>query len=186
MQVFTLKPRSLGASILALWFMLMSGHVVLAQGGWTNDEPIWQYEDETPTIDAAILIKLHNVTQTYNIAGEYHNKHFIKEYHRREGENKAFQNEWAGFLGLWIAWNYRLDRYTRAVAVDASQIRVGEPIKNFETMQLRGQALTLCKEVVETARDLTFYLEDDTVIRKWEIFIRRLEYMEDAVKELED
>ncbi|KKK57269.1 hypothetical protein LCGC14_3056160 [marine sediment metagenome] len=49
--------------------------------------------------------------------------------------------------------------------------------------QLAGVTRGVLENLTETARDLTFYLEDDIVISKWEIFIRRLNNLEDKFKD---
>jgi len=156
------------------------------QSPWENNDPLWEYEDETPQIPIDVRLKLFNLGMAYHKAGEYHNDHFVREYSNREHPNAAFERGWITFYGRWVAFNDYLRRYERSVRVNASSVTVGAKTINLAHSQLAGRTRMVLANLVETARDLTFYLEDDIVIKKWEIFIVRLENLEDTIKELTD
>ena len=155
-----------------------------AQSDWENDAPWWTYEDETPVIPIDVRMKMFDLNKAYHRAGDYHNDHFIKEYSSREHPNAAFEGRWLSFRGRWIAFNDYLQRFERSVWLNASAVSASKTYVDFDHAQLAGTTRMVLANLVETARDLTFYLEDDIVISKWEIFIRRLSNLEDEFKEL--
>ena len=157
-----------------------------AQSPWENDEPWWTYEDDSPVIPADVRIKLFNLDKAYTRAGDYHNVSFIKEYSRREHPNVAFMLRWASFRARWISFNDYLQRFNRSVLVNAAYITTGRTMVDFDHAQLAGTTRAVLTNLVETARELTFYLEDDIVISKWEIFIVRLNHLEEEFKDLLD
>lgn len=179
------KKRRLKRYLLvgAVSALLAWGHVS-AQSPWENDDVWYDYEDDSPVIPVDVLLKRFNLNMAYNKAGEYHNDHFVKEYSYREHPNAAFAWRWTTFRGRWIAFNDYLERFQRSVLVNAGSVSASGTTVNFEHAQLAGTTRLVLENLVETARDLTFYLEDDIVISKWEIFIRRLNTLEDEFKEL--
>ena len=156
---------------------------VHAQSDWENDAPWWTYEDESPVIPVDVRLKLFELDKAYNRAGDYHNDHFVREYTRREHPNAAFALRWTTFRARWIGFNDYLTRFRRSVLVHASSVSASKTHINFDHAQLAGTTRMVLEAVVEAARDLTFYLEDDIVISKWEIFIVRLENLEDRFKD---
>lgn len=153
---------------------------------WMNDQPVWEYEDDTPVIPIDVRLKLFTLNKAYHNAGDYHNDHFIAEYTRREHPNVAFTRRWAIFRVRWIGFNDFLLRYKRSIMVNAGSITAGAKVINLKHTQLAGTTRMVLEALVETAKDLTFYLEDDTVRTRWEIFIRRLNNLEDALEALID
>lgn len=152
---------------------------------WENDAPWWTYEDESPVIPVDVRIKRFNLDMAYHKAGEYHNDHFVKEYVNREHPNAAFAWRWTSFRARWLAFNDYLARYQHSVLINAASVSASGTTINIDHAQLAGGTLMVLENLVETARDLTYYLEDDIVIGKWEIFIRRLTQVEDALKDFE-
>ncbi len=163
---------------------LLAWGFVSAQSDWENDAPWWTYEDDSPVIPVDVRLELFNLGKAYHRAGDYHNETFIKEYSRREHPNAAFMLRWTSFRARWIAFNDYLQRFQRSVLLNASTVSASKTYINFDHAQLAGATRAVLEKTVETARDLTFYLEDDIVISKWEIFIRRLTNLEDEFKEL--
>jgi hypothetical protein len=159
--------------------------IARGQGGWTNDQPLYEYEDESPVIPIDIRLKLFNLSMAYTKARDYHNEVFKREYTRREHPNAAFARKWSTFVARWVGWNSYMDRYTLSVQTNASFITAGSKTINLEHSQLAGTTRMVLEGLVEAARDLTFYLEDDIVINKWEIFIKRLAQLEDALKDFD-
>ncbi len=180
MQV-RLKPRSLGASILALvWAILMCP--AYAQD-WANDEPWWTYEDSTPVVPADVRLKYHNLDMAYNNAGDYHNEHFKRQYTYREPPNDAFESGWKSFRARWEAFNYYLARFQRSVLVNAATVSASKTHIDIDHMQLMGTTRSVLAALVNSARELTSQLENDIVIEKWETFIDRLTQVEDALQD---
>lgn len=171
--------------ILCTLFLLYIGTPAL-EAQWVNDQPVWEYEDESPKIPIDVRLKIFNLGMAYQKAGDYHNDHFVQEYTRREYPNEAFAARWKPFFARWIALSDYLRRFNRSVWVNASSVTAGAKTVNIEHSQLGGRTLMVLENLVETARGLTFYLEDDTVIMRWEIFIRRLRTLEEELKELMD
>lgn len=156
-----------------------------AEAQWQNTQPVWEYEDETPVIEIKVRLDIHNITIAWQTAKDYHDKRFKPEYLRREGENAAFAAQWnARFAPYWTAFNDYLYRYVESKIRTAQRLQAPGTV-DLDHQQLRGRMVMVTEALVEKARELTFYLEDDTVIGKWEIFIRRLEYLEETIKELE-
>jgi len=182
MQVMLLKPRTLGATVLAAWFALSMGYVQAVQ--WTNDEPWYEYEDETPQIPMDVRLKMHALSQAYHQAGDYHNEKFKPEFHRREPHNVLFWSRWESFRARWIGFNDYLAQFERSVWIHASSVSATGTTINLEHSQLAGTTRAVLAGVVDAARDLTPYLEDDTVRSRWEIFIARLNNLEDALEDL--
>ncbi len=170
--------------VLAVCFVVAWG-IARGQGGWTNDQPVWEYEDDSPVIPVDIRLKIFNLDMAYNKAGDYHNDHFVKEYTRREHPNAAFAWKWATFAARWVGFNDYLERFQRSVLVNAGTVTAGAKVVNLEHSQLAGTTRMVLEALVETARDLTYYLEDDIVIKKWEIFIDRLTQLEDTLKDFD-
>jgi len=170
--------------LVGLWCWMAAVTVAHAQGGWDNVDPIWEYEDDTPTIPVDIRLKLFNLDKAYHNAGDYHNDHFVKEYIRREHPNVAFGRYWVSFRARWIGFNDYLHRFQRSIFVNASSVSASGTTINIDHVQLAGTTRMVLEGLVETARDLTYYLEDDIVIQKWEIFIVRLTNLEEEFKEL--
>lgn len=154
-----------------------------AQTQWENDAPWWTYEDETPVIAADVRLKLFELGKAYHRAGDYHNDTFIPEYTNREYPNAAFAWRWHSFWARWIGFNDYLRRFQRSVLLNASTVSASKTYINFDHAQLAGRTRGVLEALVETARDLTFYLENDIVISKWEIFIVRLNNLEDKFKD---
>lgn len=163
---------------------LLAWGFVYAQSQWENDTPWWVYEDDSPVIPADVRLKLFNLGKAYHRAGDYHNDHFLKEYSRREYPNAAFKERWQSFRARWIAFSDYLTRFERSVLRNAATVSASKTYINFDHAQLAGTTRMVLENLVETARDLTFYLEDDIVIKKWEIFVVRLNHLEDEFKEL--
>jgi len=170
--------------ILAVCFVVSWG-IARGQGEWENDAPWWTYEDETPVIPVDVRLKFFNLDKAYNRAGDYHNENFVGEYTRREHPNDAFTLRWASFRARWIAFNDYLARFQRSVLANAAFVTAGAKVVNFEHSQLAGTTRSILAGLVENARDLTYYLEDDIVISKWEIFTRRLAQLEDTLKDFD-
>ena len=184
MQVLTLKPRfRWGMSVLVAMCMLLTGSVQAVQ--WQNEQPIWEYEDDSPEIPIDVRLKLFNLKKAYDRAGDYHNDHFVEEYTRREYPNTAFAWRWESFQARWIAFNDYLQRYSRSILVNAAYVTAGRTTVDFDHAQLAGTTRMVLEALVEKARLLTFYLEDDTVRTRWEIFVDRLETLEEVIKELD-
>ncbi len=154
------------------------------QSEWENDAPWWTYEDDSPVIPADVRMKMFELNKAYERAGDYHNEIFVEEYTRREHPNAAFERRWVSFRARWIAFNDYLERFQRSVLLNAASVSASKTYIDFDHAQLAGTTRAVLEKTVETARDLTFYLEDDIVISKWEIFIRRLSNLEDEFKEL--
>ena len=154
-----------------------------AQSPWENDDPWWTYEDDSPVIPVDVRLKLFNLQKAYNQAGDYHNENFKREYSRREHPNDAFVLRWTSFRARWIAFNDYLARFQHSVLVNAATVSASGTYVDFDHSQLAGVTRGVLENLTETARDLTFYLEDAIVISKWEIFIRRLNNLEDKFKE---
>lgn len=154
-----------------------------AEAQWVNDEPMWEYEDDTPVIPADVRLKMHALSQAYHMAGDYHNDRFVPEYQRRELENLLFRSRWNAFRARWIGFNDYLARFERSVWVNAGSVTAGSNVVNLEHSQLQGTTRGVLAALVDTARDLTSYLEDDTVRSRWEIFIARLVTLEDTLKD---
>ncbi len=175
-------PWNIRAVILlsALWFMTPPLY-----GQWVNDEPWWEYEDETPQIPLDVRLKMHALSQAYHLAGDYHNEKFKPEFHRREPENVLFWSRWNSLRARWIGFNDYLERFERSVWTNASSVTVGAKVVNFEHSQLHGTTLSVLSGVVDAARDLTPYLWDDIVRSRWEIFIARLTTLEDTLKDFD-
>jgi hypothetical protein len=158
----------------------------LAHCQWMNDDPIWEYEDETPIIPADVRLKMHDLSQAYNQAGDYANKHFLKEYRLRDPYNTEFSVRWQlSFFPRWIAFNDYLDRYQRSVWINASSVSATGTTVDLQHSQLAGATRNVARNLVSTAQGLTPYLENDKVVAKWEIFINRLKNIVDALQELE-
>lgn len=164
--------------------VLLAWGIANAQTQWENDAPWWTYEDDSPVIPVDVRLELFNLGKAYHRAGDYHNDHFIGEYSRREHPNAAFAFRWNSFRARWLAFNHYLERFQRSVLLNAASVSASKTYINFDHAQLAGRTRMVLEAMVETARDLTFYLEDDIVISKWEIFIRRLNNLEDEFKEL--
>jgi len=156
------------------------------QSPWENNDPLWEYEDDSPVIPIDVRLKFFNLDRAYNNAGDYHNDHFVREYSRREHPNAAFERGWVTFYARWVGFNDYFARFQRSILVHAGSVSVGSKTVSIKHSQLVGRTSMVLANLVETARDLTFYLEDDIVIKKWEIFIVRLENLEDTIKELKD
>ncbi len=159
---------------------------VLAQSPWENDDPIWEYEDESPIIPIQVLLDIHDIKQAWTVAIKAHDKRFKPEFNRREGQNPAFASEWTySFAPYWVGFNDYLYRYVASkLQVEARMVVPGK-IVDLSHSQLRGRTLMVTKALVEKARDLTHLLENDIVIEKWEIFVERLETLEETIKELD-
>lgn len=170
--------------ILAACFLLALG-IARGQGGWTNDEPIWEYEDESPQIPADVRLKMHALDQAYHLAGDYHNERFQREFLLREPYNTQFGDRWAVFAARWVGFNDYLARFQRSVWVNAGAVTAGSKVVNIEHTQLAGRTRAVLSKIIDTARDLTSYLEDDIVVSKWEIFIARLVTLEDTLKDFD-
>lgn len=169
--------------IVAVLSALFAGAFANAQD-WRNDAPWWTYEDDSPVIPADVRLKFFNLDRAYNRAGDYHNGTFVKEYSRREHPNAAFMRKWTSFRARWIGFNDFFLQFQRSVLVNAASVSATRTTINFEHAQLAGRTRMVLAGVVEAARDLTFYLENGIVISKWEIFIVRLNNLEDELKEL--
>ncbi len=150
---------------------------------WANDTPWWVYEDDSPEIPVDVRLKLFNLSKAYHRAGDYHNEDFIKEYSYRERPNDAFEIRWRTFRARWIAFNDYLTRFQHSVLANAAAVSASGTYINIDHAQLAGTTRVVLENVTETARDLTFYLEDDIVISKWEIFVVRLNTLEDEFKD---
>lgn len=172
--------RYLIVGVVSTW---LAWGVSNAQSQYENDAPWWTYEDDSPVIPADVRIKFFELDKAYHRAGDYHNEDFIKEYSRREHPNAAFTRQWTSFRARWIGFSAYLARFNRSVLVNASFVTASRTVVDFDHAQLAGTTRMVLEALVETARDLTFYLEDDIVITKWEIFIVRLEYLEDKFKD---
>ena len=155
-----------------------------SSGPWETDDRWWEYEDETPEITADVRLKLFNLDKAYNRAGDYHNEDFVKQYRSREPANVAFAFRHSVFWARWIAFNDYLRQFKRSVLLNAATLSASKTYIDFDHVELAGTTRMVLENLVETARDLTFYLENDIVISKWEIFIRRLNNLEDEFKEL--
>ncbi len=152
---------------------------------WSNDMPWWTYEDSTPTIPADVRLKIHNISQTWSQARDYHNRRFRPVYDQREGENLAFVTQWnLSFRSYWIAFSETLYEYVSSKLQFEARITVPGKVVDFDHSRLAGEIRTMAAALVERARVLTLYLEDDTVRVRWEIFTQRLITLEDAIKEL--
>ena len=151
---------------------------------WSNDEPWWEYEDETPIIPMDVRLKMFELNKAYERAGDNYNENFVQEYSRREHPNAAFERGWLSFYARWISFNDYLQRFERSVWLNASTVSATKTHIDFDHVQLAGRTRMVLEGLVETARDLTPYLENDIVIKKWEIFIGYLEELEDKLKDL--
>ncbi len=181
MQLRLKQPGPAALLLVMAWFLLMCP----AKAQWVNDQPVWEYEDDTPTIDIKVRLDLHDITIAWQVANDYHNKRFKPEFLRRESENVAFATGWeASFAPYWVGFNDYLYRYVESKIRTAQRLQAPGTV-DLAHQQLRGRMVMVTEALVEKARALTSVLEDDTVIRKWEIFIRRLEYLEETIKELE-
>ena len=168
-----------------IFLMLLTAPYAYAQSGqWRNDQPLWEYEDETPVIPVDIVLKLFNLTKAYHRAGDYHNDHFKPQYSRREHPNAAFAWRWEPFASRWIGFNEFLRRFERSVRVNASHITADRVTIDLDHSQLAGQTRMVLRGIIKQAKDLTSYLEDDIVIEKWETFITRLTQLEEKLKDL--
>ena len=169
---------------MGLVYSVVAFGITNGQNDWENDEPWWEYEDETPILPADVRLKMFNLDKAYNRAGDYHNEDFKREYTRREHPNAAFAWKWNAFLARWVGFNDYYAQYQRSVLVNASAVSASKTYIDFDHAQLAGATRAVLEGVVDTARDLTPYLEDDIVIKKWEIFIGYLEELEDKLKDL--
>jgi len=179
MQVW-LKPRSIGWSMLLMMFWCMTP--ALGQD-WSNDDPWYDYEDDTPIIPIDVRMKRFNLNMAYNKAGEYHNDHFIRTYTNRDRGNAAFARGWASFFARWLAFSDYLERFQRSVLLNASSVSASGRTINLEHSQLMGTTRAVLAAMVNHARGLTSLLEDDIVTEKWETFIDRLTQVEDALQD---
>lgn len=170
--------------VLAVCFVAAWG-IARGQGEWMNDEPWYEYEDDSPVIPVDVRLKIFNLDKAYNRAGDYHNDHFVGEYTRREQPNDAFAIRWASFRARWIGFNDYLARFQHSVLVNAASVSASGTTIDFDHSQLFGTTRMVLEGLVEAARDLTYYLEDDIVIKKWEIFINRLAQLEDTLKDFD-
>lgn len=153
---------------------------------WANDEPWWKYEDSTPVIPLDVRLKIHNISQTWSLAHEYHNRRFKPLYDQRSGQNTAFATQWAfSFLPYWIAFSSILDDYVYSKLQFEARITVPGKVVDLAHSQLAGKTRMVAAALVEKARVLTLYLEDDKVRQRWEIFTQRLITLEEAIKELD-
>ena len=169
--------------VVILLGVLWVGTPVLA-AQW-NTDPIWEYKDDSPVIPADVRLKLWNVDKAFSRAYEYHNKKFKTEFNKRETGDREFADRWkTSFVPYWTAFVNYLYRYTRSAQLNASYITADSKILNLEHSQLHGTTLMVARALVRRARDLTSLLEDGIVIKKWEIFIDRLETLEDTIKKL--
>jgi len=168
-----------------LFLLLLTAPYAHAQSGqWNNDQPWWEYEDETPVIQVDVVMKLYKLEKAYNRAGDYHNDHFKPTYSRREHPNDAFARRWLAFSARWVGFNEYLQRFERSVKVNASSITADRTIINFKHSELANNTRAVLAGIVDRTRDLTLYLEDDIVIEKWETFIKRLHQLEEKSKDL--
>ncbi len=170
---------------MGLVYALCAFGIVHGQNDWMNDDPWWEYEDESPIIPIDVRLKLFNLDKAYHQAGDYHNDHFIKEYSRKEPSNAAFAWRWKSFRARWISFSSYLARFNRSVLVNAAYITASRTMVDLDHSQLGGTTNAVLKGLVESAKDLTPYLEDDIVIKKWEIFIGYLKELEDKLKDLQ-
>ncbi len=176
-------PWNIRAVILlgVLWF----GTPALA-AQWTNDEPWWEYEDSTPTIPIDVSLKIHNIKQSRSLAFEYHNRRFKPIYDQRAGQNIAFASRWnASFKPYWVALSETLYDYIQSKLQFEARITVPGKIVDLTHSRLAGKTRMVAAALVEKARVLTLYLEDDKVRARWEIFTQRLITLEEAIKELD-
>lgn len=177
-----LKRYLLVAAVAALFAWAHAS----AQSPWANDEPWWEYEDSTPTIPIDVRLKIHNITQTWSLAHEYHNRRFRPIYDQRAGQNIAFATRWnASFLPYWIAFSETLHEYLSSKLQFEARITVPGTVVDLTHSQLAGRTRMVAAALVEKARVLTLYLEDDKVRARWEIFTQRLITLEEAIKELD-
>lgn len=153
---------------------------------WRNDMPWWVYEDSTPAIPADVRLKIHNINQAWSLAYEYHNTKFRPVYDQREGQNLTFALQWNfSFRPYWVTLSETLYGYISSKLQFEARITVPGKVVDFEHSRLAGKTRMVAAALVEKARVLTLYLEDDTVRTRWEIFTRRLITLEEAIKELE-
>ncbi len=172
--------------ILAACFTVFVLLQTTAHCQWTNDSPIWEYEDETPIIPMDVRLKMHALSQSFNQAREYANKRFLKEYRLRELDNIEFSHRWTtAFRPRWIALEDYIHRYAKSVWINASSVSATGKTVNLAHSQLGGTTRAVARNLLDTAQGLTPYLEDDKVVAKWEIFINRLKNIVDALQDLE-
>lgn len=174
-------------SDLLWWILLIAlfmGCPAQAQD-WANDQPWWEYEDDSPVIPADVRIKRFELTKAYESAGDYHNENFKREYTRREHPNDAFEPGWLTFRARWLSFNDYLARFQRSVLANATFISADRTAINIDHAQLHGTTRAVLTAMVNSARELTSKLEDDIVAEKWETFIDRLTKVEDALQDFE-